>query len=538
MVFLGKSLFLRIDTAQPMRQHYFFPIFPLLIAVLALCSCQGRQVLPHAMQQAENVMAAHPDSAYQFLLSMENDLASYPQETQMYYQLLKIQSEDKQDILHLSDSLINSIVSFYEGYGNRDKLMKAYFYQGSVYRDMGDAVRELKGFQKCIDVGRNSGNRELLGQAYGQVSSLYLFMNLFEESKTMSDQALKVYLELENPKRIAGTYNKMGRIFYAMGIEDSSSFYFNKAIDLYEQNNLTANANSSRIELAVLYRDYEYFDKADSLYRSLLNNGVKSNNLYLGYSLLFSKFNNTDSVAKYLMCINPEGFNIYAQQNYAKLLSDYHKMNGNKDKAIEELEKAVLIGDSINRFEKTDAVGHLHTLYDYDQWKLQTELALQHSRNYLLLVLLISVVSSCVIVFIVYLLWKNNRELADREARLRVIQKQSLDKRQKISNNNMVRDLNSKAIGMTQNDDWTEWMTAFEQVYPLFIPNIRLLCPSLTDREILACCLTKLSVANNDMADIFFVTASGATKLKSRIYLKLGNSKGSKLKLEDFLKTL
>ena len=83
-------------------------------------------------------MNAHPDSALQLLQSMADSFTILPEEAQMYYHLLTIQAKDKQYITHTSDSLINSIVSFYEDYGDKERLMMAYFYQGSVYRDMND----------------------------------------------------------------------------------------------------------------------------------------------------------------------------------------------------------------------------------------------------------------------------------------------------------------------------------------------------------------------------------------------------------------
>ena len=93
------------------------------------------------MLQAEALMNTRPDSALTLLESIADTLAMLPEETRMYHQLLTIQAKDKLYITHTSDSLINRIVAFYEEYGNIDRLMMAYFYQGSTYRDMNDAPR-------------------------------------------------------------------------------------------------------------------------------------------------------------------------------------------------------------------------------------------------------------------------------------------------------------------------------------------------------------------------------------------------------------
>ena len=127
-------------------------------------SCNNSAPYPHTLQQAESLMNARPDSALHLLAGMADSLAMLPEETQMYHHLLTIQAKDKQYITHTSDSLINRIVSFYEDYGDNERLMMAYFYQGSVYRDMNDAPRALKAFHQAIDAGKDTKNLTLLGQ--------------------------------------------------------------------------------------------------------------------------------------------------------------------------------------------------------------------------------------------------------------------------------------------------------------------------------------------------------------------------------------
>ena len=87
-------------------------------------------------------MNEHPDPALELLQHQKDSIASFPEETQMYYHLLCIQARDKQYIEHTSDSLINQIVQYYENRDDAEKLMMAYYYQGSTYRDMNDAPRQ------------------------------------------------------------------------------------------------------------------------------------------------------------------------------------------------------------------------------------------------------------------------------------------------------------------------------------------------------------------------------------------------------------
>ena len=76
-------------------------------------SCSFRPPYSTTMQQAESIMNTRPDSALKMLQGMADSIHVYPEETQMYWHLLTIQAKDKLYITHTSDSLINSIVKFY-----------------------------------------------------------------------------------------------------------------------------------------------------------------------------------------------------------------------------------------------------------------------------------------------------------------------------------------------------------------------------------------------------------------------------------------
>ena len=133
-----------------MKMKLFFYISSLIL--LTCFSACKRPAYPPVMQQAEKLMNTRPDSALHILEGMADSLAMLSDEARMYYHLLTIQAKDKQYITHTDDSLINRIVEFYEDEGNDERLMMAYYYQGSTYRDMNDAPRALKAFQQAFDL--------------------------------------------------------------------------------------------------------------------------------------------------------------------------------------------------------------------------------------------------------------------------------------------------------------------------------------------------------------------------------------------------
>ena len=201
----------------------------LFFLTLGFTACQQRTAYPPAMQQAEKLMDTRPDSALHQLQGMADTLTMLPDEAQMYYHLLTIQAKDKQYITHTSDSLINRIVSFYEDYGDKERLMMAYFYQGSVYRDMNDAPRALKAFHQAINAGKNTENMILIGQTYGQMGSLLAKHKLYDEALEVYQVCLLFYQEVNERKRIPLVMRNIARMYDAKNANDSAVFFYEEA---------------------------------------------------------------------------------------------------------------------------------------------------------------------------------------------------------------------------------------------------------------------------------------------------------------------
>lgn len=127
-------------------------------------------------------MWEHPDSALLCLSSLDSSIMNEPENIRMYHALLKIKAKDKLYIPHESDSLLKSIVQYYEGYGTPDQLMEAYYYLGSAYRDMGDAPRAVRAFQDAADIGKDSKRYDILGRVYEQMGYRLAYQGLYDEA--------------------------------------------------------------------------------------------------------------------------------------------------------------------------------------------------------------------------------------------------------------------------------------------------------------------------------------------------------------------
>ena len=134
-------------------------------------------------------------------------------------ELLAILAKDKQYITHTNDSLINRIVEFYEDWGDKDRLMLAYYYQGSVYRDMNDAPRALKAFQQAVDL--NVPNLDLLAKTYNQMGTLFMYQGLHDEVIWVNRKAMELYISLGKRNRISYFLRDIARMYDMKDMPDS-----------------------------------------------------------------------------------------------------------------------------------------------------------------------------------------------------------------------------------------------------------------------------------------------------------------------------
>ena len=266
-------------------------IYIWLLSVIALMGCSGQTTYPEAMKQAESCMDAHPDSAFHLLSAYEDSINTLPEEAQMFYHLLTIQAKDKLYITHTDDSLINRIVQFYEEENRPERLMLAYYYQGSVYRDMNDAPRALKAFQQVADMNRNCPPSDLMARTYNQMGTLFAYQGLYNESLEANRQTARQFLLQGKKNRTSYAYRDMARMFDMKEQKDSALFYYHKAHSMAVEA-----VDSHRIygilgEMAGFYETE--LNKADTakimLLQVLQNRKVRNNNVYQSLGRIYEK---------------------------------------------------------------------------------------------------------------------------------------------------------------------------------------------------------------------------------------------------------
>ena len=405
----------------------------LLAGCMCLLSCTSEKDYPIAMKQAMSCMNARPDSALALLETLTDSMANASQETQMYYRLLTIKAEDKLYMPHTTDSVILSIVDYYQQKGDKERLFESYYYLGGTYRDMNDIPRALKAYHQGIEVGEDTEQTLLQGMTYGQMGILLAYQELYDESRSMMRKALRCYGELGDSVRYANTLATLARTYdgknetdSALYYKDSTFYYYKESYRILRKFKMYRKADAVAGEMGCFYYRKGSTVLAKQTLLKVLPTQYKSDNVLLCLGRIYNKEGLADSARYYWGEVLKYG-NLH-KQCYANLcLAELEKTQGNEVLSLAYDKQYKILQDSINAITRTDAVEKLHLSYSFqheEQKNHQLDLKNESYLKKIYLLLFVLLFSIALGVIVIQRIRIRKQEAIEQEKRLRLIQEE------------------------------------------------------------------------------------------------------------------
>lgn len=496
-----------------------------LILLICFSACQ-RPPYPPAIQQAEAWMETRPDSALHLLEGIADSLAMLPNEVQMYYHLLTIQAKDKQYIPHTSDSLINVIVEYYETYDNPNRLMQAYFYQGSTYRDMNDAPRALKAFHQAIGAGKSTENLTLLGQAYTQIGNLLSYQNIFDEALEAYRISLGIFQKQNQKNRIPLTTRNIARIYRSKNLYDSASFYYRQANQQAISLKDSKQINSISGELGCFYYNIGNIKEAKTMLLPLRKHRMVNVLLHLGY--IYGDEGHLDSARFYLNQVLVHG-NIHKQSSAYQYLSVLETKLGDTHRAAEYYRQYESLRDSIQRITNPYHVEKNHLAYNYQRLK-EEKTALTKENQLYTYVIAVLILVTLGVISTLYYFWRKHQQTSCSYSFIDFTATPEYSLFYQIG----------MSEGKASEEDWNKLLKQFYAAYPTFVSQLESLenFSELSQQELRICYLTKMNFSNKMIAKLLCISDSAVSHSRTRIFYKLTGEDGNASKFAHFIGSL
>lgn len=402
----------------------------LLAGCMCLLSCTSEREYPSAMRQAVSCTDDRPDSALVLLETLADSITHAPQETQMYYRLLTIKAKDKLYIPHTTDSVILSIVAYYQEKGDKERLFEAYYYLGGTYRDLNDIPRALKAYHQAVEVGEGMGQTLLRGMTYGQMGILLAYQELYDESRSMIRKALRCYGELKDSVRYANSLRNLARTYNGKNENDSALYYYKESYRMARKYRKDELADGIAGEMGCFYYDKGQTEVAKQILLEVLPAKRKSGNILLCLGCIYKDEGQVDSARYYLKEVLTFG-NLHKRCYANYYLAELEKAQGNEDLSLAYDNQHRVLQDSINTITQTDAVEKLHLLYNFQHEEQRNyRLALENERylGRIYLLVFIFIVSVTLGVIVIQHIQAKKQWGIEQEKHLRLIQEEQYKK--------------------------------------------------------------------------------------------------------------
>ena len=164
------------------------------IASIGYFFCTSQASMPPILLKIDSLCETRPEEAMRLLDSIAQEMEQTREENvRTKYGLLTIKARDKALIPHTSDSLIKTITDYYDRHGNTNEKIEAYYYYGSVCRDLHDSPGAVSHYTHAIEIAE--GTKEdvdtlFVTNVYAQMS--YIF------SKQKNYRQASVYTQKED----------------------------------------------------------------------------------------------------------------------------------------------------------------------------------------------------------------------------------------------------------------------------------------------------------------------------------------------------
>ncbi|MBO5784527.1 MAG: hypothetical protein J6R05_00485, partial [Bacteroidaceae bacterium] len=410
-----------------------FPLLLLLIWTAWCASCTpASKDHPHAMRMAEACMETSPDSAWTWLQGIADSIPHLPEEIQMHYHLLLLQAEDLLYDFHTSDSLVNSLVTYFDAQGEKPKRIQAYYLKGKVYADMHDAPQALEAYQQALDLAAGQSHWETT--IYQEMYQLFANQGLHNDALRTNKHLLRIYEAQNNLSQTALIQRNMARLFHQKEEKDSALYYFRQA-----GHSALAVADSATYyemlaEQASILYETEGTKQAFPLLEKTAHREdiLDKSNIHFLLSQIYADREQWDSAHYYNLKVVESG-NIEKTYYSYRNLHALEKRKGNYTKALEYMEKALESRNLLQTIGQNEAVAQIHALYNYQHIadeNADLRLSKEKQKNVILILTLLTVgILFAGFAFVAYQR-KRSRQILERERKLKQLAEERYAKSQ------------------------------------------------------------------------------------------------------------
>lgn len=314
---------------------YFLKFTIIVVLLITSCTIHNKDVLINRLDEIKAMGDTLPLIAMEQLDSIRPLLKDRSDYVQNKISLLDIRLRDKAFIKHTSSISIKELCSYFEKEGTVEDIQEAYYYMGSVYRDLNDYPRAITYFLKSAEIAETKKNIDssLWENAYSQLSYLYKVQFNYTEALNMSLKQLSVAEATGTINE--RTYANVASCYFKVNDTLNTVKYYDYI--LKGKNKITSNNHDILAKAMGDYTVLGYKEEASLCYSLLKENPNKKfpPNYLISLAIYYERFVSADSAAVAMVELYANSNSIESKYDAARWLTRYYTKKGDKDKAVE-----------------------------------------------------------------------------------------------------------------------------------------------------------------------------------------------------------
>ena len=389
-------------------------LFILIAAVLSSCCKKENETLLYKLDSIKAMGDTLPREAMRSLDSIKPLFAEETEYMQNKLALLEIRLRDKAYITHTSADTIKNLCSYFDKSGTDKERQEAYYYMGSVYRDLNDYPNAIVGFLKSASVAENSINIDaaIWENSYSQLSHIY-------RQQLNYNDALNVILKGVSVAEKFGvadarTYMNVASSYSELNDTIRMVEYIKQALIFIEKNESPENYLDI---VATAMGDYSmlgYNKEATYCYNILKScpEDLKPFNYFINLTYYFANFVSVDSAANVMVKLYNTTNNLDMKYDAARWLTIYYSYEDKNKLAAEYAVNFIEANDEVIAKRKFEHTTNANNFFQYQRDKEEELMIMQEAAQWKQnLIMVISVSVFLFLVCVVFYFYRKKRLL-------------------------------------------------------------------------------------------------------------------------------
>ena len=445
-----------------------------------------------------------------------------------------------------------------------DLLAKTYSQMGYLFMYQGLHDEVIRVNRKAIELYLSQGKRNKISYALRDIARMYSVKNMQDSALYYYKEACQTTLTDRDSTRYYGILGELGGYFYKLGRFDEAQKTLSKAEKKSEQNNKA----HIYINLGNIYEKKQKWDSAYHYYKKVLTLGDIYQKCYTYYDLgwMESRKGNHSKAMEYMkqyVLLKDSIDYMKETETVAKINALYNYQHTEEENAKLELEKEkqrywnlifctssvciiILSGTFIlyQKRKKEYLLSRIEEKRKQDEQKYNSSLEAIRNNQQKIAKLEESLKEKKT---------ENNQlqqKLAEIEkeklkAQNEVIKQWNEEQKLRLAafrESEIYRELlqasKDETFNMTPIKHPNKWMAIQENInsiYPGFTERLCKLCPSLSDKDLQVCYLTKMGMSPSDISRVLQQSRQAITNTRKRIMQKMGSLMAEKSNFDDFI---